>query len=128
MLGLIPALGLAARLIQVQDPLVGWVLGSLYIALYLAVLIVARRPTQGAAAGLLLALGVVSLFASLSSLAGVALVLIPATAVILYASARSIRRLKGERVRAAAFVLVGLSASAAVVASSVTVLIVLDSR
>ena len=125
---LIPALGLVAWLIQVQDPLVGWGLGSLYVAPYVAVLVVARWPSQGTTAGLPLALGLTSLVASLSPLTSVGLVLLPATAIILFASARDMWRLKGQRIRAGVFFPVGLSACAAVAAGGLAVLIALDSR
>ena len=98
LLGLVPAASLGAlRFVLGEQPVVqAQVAGSLafslvYMSPYLVTLAVSRAHHPAMRGALLLALGLLSMVASFSSLAGVTVVLLPATVAIFVASVKSIR-------------------------------------
>ena len=96
-LGIVPALGLGSlRFLLAEGPesaaqITGNVAFALvYLSPYLLALIASRLRDPGVRGGLLAAIGLLSLAASFSSMALVTVVLLPATFVIWFATARSI--------------------------------------
>jgi hypothetical protein len=121
LLGLAPALGLGAlRLINQDQPEAQTqVAGNLVFALvyaspYLLTLALSRTRDPATRGGLLLAVSLLSLVASFSSLAGVTVALLPATVVIFVASARSIRVADQRVSRILSGLLAGLVGAAAI--------------
>ena len=126
LLGTVPAVSLGVRLYFYQELTPALVLALIYVSPYVLVLVFSRISDHAARGGLLLALGLISLVASFSSLAGAALILLPATVVILYASVWSIRVAKNRLRRAVPFFLAALLVSAATIVLSLYLLIVLS--
>ena len=108
---------LAVLLSRSQDQPTAVLLTLAYAAPYVFALTLIRVRDQAARGGLLLALGLASLIASLSSLAGVALVLLPATAMILVASVQSISAADHRFRRTTSFFLAGLAVPVVLVVS-----------
>ena len=116
LLGLVPAVGLGAlRTILGEAPetsaqLFGnFVFTLAYAAPYILTLAVSRIPDAAARGGLLLALGVLSLFASFSAFSIVTVVLLPATAAIFVAAGGSLRAAEGRVLVAAPFFVTGMA-------------------
>jgi hypothetical protein len=122
-LGLVPAAFLGARLFFSQEQPVAWALALLYGTPYLLALWLSRSEDHAARGGLLLTLGLISLAASFSSLAGVALVLLPATAALLLAAALSMRLAGRQMPRIALLFFSSLLMSAVIIGFSVYALV-----
>ena len=95
--GLVPAVGLSLLRIlngeppQVVDEVIGNIAFTLvYASPYLLALMASRARDPGVRGGLLVALGLLSLVASFSTLSLVTVVLLPATFVLWFAAARSL--------------------------------------
>ncbi len=115
--GVVVAGGLGVLLFRSQDQSTAILLTLVYAAPYFFALIAAGVRDHAARGGLLLALGLASLVASLSSLAGVALVLLPATAMVLVASVQSISAADYRFRRTTSFFLAGLAVPVVLVVS-----------
>ena len=115
LLGLVPAVGLGSlRFVLAEEPEAqAQVAGNLaftllYVSPYLITLAISRTHDPAVRGALLLALGLLSMVASFSSLAGVAVVLLPATVAIFVASVKSLRVADHAVGRAAPTLLAGL--------------------
>ena len=114
-LGLVPAVGLGSlRFVLAEEPeaqaqVAGGVAFSLaYMSPYLVTIAISRTHDPAVRGALLLALGLLSMVASFSSLAGVTVVLLPATVAIFVASVKSLRVADHAVGRAAPTFLAGL--------------------
>ena len=95
----------------------GTVFTLVYMSPYLLTLLAVRIPQPAARGGLLLALGTVSLIASVSAFSLVTIILLPATVAIFIAGARSLRAPASGLVPAALFYAMGLVYGAVLVLS-----------